>query len=55
MVGLLGHDIIAKIVCKQGVGQIMETDTHENHMVNVRAPITLRYLRFKLTDFEAPA
>ena len=51
-VGPLGHDIVAKIVCKQGVGHIMETDTHENHMVNVRGPITLRYLRFKLTDFE---
>ncbi|CAE7559376.1 unnamed protein product, partial [Symbiodinium pilosum] len=33
-VGPLGHDIIAKIVCKQGVGHIMEADTHENHMVN---------------------
>ena len=51
-VGRLGHDIIAKIVCKQGVGHIMEADTHENHMVNVRGPITLRYLRFKLTDYE---
>ena len=37
-VGPLGHDIIAKIVCKQGVGHIMEADTHENHMVNVRGP-----------------
>ena len=52
-VGPLGHDIIAKIVCKQGVGHIMEADTHENHMVNVRGPITLRYLRFKLTDYES--
>ncbi|CAE7580983.1 unnamed protein product, partial [Symbiodinium pilosum] len=51
-VGPLGHDIIAKIVCKQGVGHIMETDTHENHMVNIRGPITLRYLRFRLTDYE---
>ena len=51
-VGPLGHDIIAKIVCKQGVGHIMETDTHENHLVNVRGPITLRYLRFRLTDYE---
>eukprot|EP00439_Symbiodinium_sp_Y106_P034055 s4098_g4.t1 len=51
-VGPLGHDIIAKIVCKQGVGHIMEADTHENHMVNVRGPVTLRYLRFKLTDYE---
>ena len=48
----LGHDIIAKIVCKQGVGHIIETDTHENHLVNVRGPITLRYLRFRLTDYK---
>ena len=51
-VGPLGHDIVAKIICKQGVGYIMESDTHENHMVNLRGPITLRYLRFKLTDYE---
>ena len=51
-VGPLGDDIIAKIVCKQGVSHIMEADTDENHMVNVRGPITLRYLRFKLTDYE---
>ena len=50
-VGPLGHDMIAKIVCKQGVGHIMETDTHENHLVNVRGPIALRYLRFRLTDY----
>eukprot|EP00439_Symbiodinium_sp_Y106_P031707 s924_g3.t2 len=42
-VGPLGHDIIAKIICKQGVGYIMESDTHENHMVNLRGPITLRH------------
>ena len=51
-VGPLGHDIIAKIICKQGVGYIMESHTHENHMVNLRGPITLQYLRFKLTDYE---
>ena len=34
------------------LGHIMETDTHENHMVNIRGPITLRYLRFRLTDYE---
>ena len=32
--------------------RIMETDTHENHLVNVRGPITLHYLRFRLTDYE---
>ena len=37
-VGPLGHDIIAKIICKQGVGYIMESDTHENHMVKPERP-----------------
>ena len=43
-VGPLGHDIIAKIICNQ------ESDTHEKHLINVRGPVTLRYMRFKLTD-----
>ena len=45
-----GHDIIAKIICNHGVGHIMESDTHENHLINARGPVTLRYMRFKLTD-----
>ena len=49
-VGPLGHDIIAKIICNHGVGHVMESDTHENHMINIRGPVTLRYMRFKLTD-----
>ena len=51
-VGPLGHDIIAKIICNRGVGHIMESGTDENHLVNVRGPITLRYLRFRLTDVD---
>ncbi|CAE7325985.1 unnamed protein product [Symbiodinium natans] len=44
------HDIIAKIICSQGVGYIMQSSTDDNHLVNIQDPITLRYLRFKLTD-----
>ena len=51
-VGPLGHDIVAKIICNRGVGHIMESSTDENHLVNIRGPITLRYLRFKLTDVD---
>ncbi|OLP94936.1 hypothetical protein AK812_SmicGene22989 [Symbiodinium microadriaticum] len=51
-VGPLGHDIIAKIICSQGVGYIMQSSTDDNHLVNLRGPITLRYLRFKLTDLD---
>ena len=51
-VGPLGHDIIAKIICNRGVGYIMESSTDENHQVTIRGPITLRYLRFRLTDID---
>ena len=51
-VGPLGHDIVAKIICNRGVGYIMESSTDENHLVNIRGPITLRYLRFRLTDVD---
>ncbi|CAE7598869.1 unnamed protein product, partial [Symbiodinium sp. CCMP2456] len=51
-VGPLGHDIVAKIICNRGVGHIMESSTDENHLVNIRGPITLRYLRFRLTDVD---
>ena len=51
-VGPLGHDIIAKIICNRGVGYIMESSTDENHQVTIRGPITLRNLRFRLTDID---
>ena len=51
-VGPLGHDIVCKIVCSKGVGHIMESSTDDAHMVELRGPITLRYLRFKLTDVD---
>ena len=40
-VGPLGHDILRKIV-----------ETSEGHWVQLHGPITLRHLRFKLTDYE---
>ena len=51
-VGPLGHDILCKIVVSKGVGHVMETETSEGHWVQLHGPITLRHLRFKLTDYE---
>ena len=51
-VGPLGHDILCKIVVSKGVGHVMETETSEGHLVQLHGPITLRHLRFKLTDYE---
>ena len=36
----------------QGVGNIMQTRTDEGHFVKLHGPITLRTLRFKLTDVD---
>ncbi|CAE7238133.1 unnamed protein product [Symbiodinium natans] len=51
-VGPLGHDILCKIVVSKGVGHVMETETSEGHWVQLHGPITLRHLRFKLTDYQ---
>ncbi|CAE7601407.1 unnamed protein product, partial [Symbiodinium natans] len=51
-VGPLRHDILRKMVVSKGVGHIMETGTSEGPCVNLRGPVTLRHLRFKLTDYE---
>ena len=40
-----------KIIDK-GVGHIMQTRTDEGHFVKLHGPITLRTLRFKLTDVD---
>ena len=45
----VGHDIIAKIICKQSVCYIMDGHPREPHG---EPAITLRHLRFKLTDYE---
>ena len=51
-VGPLGHDILCKIVVSKGVGHVMETETSEGHWAQLHGPITLRHLRFKLTDYQ---
>ena len=50
--GPLGQDIICKLIIDKGVGFIMQTRTDEGHFVLLHGPITLRYLRFKLTDVD---
>ena len=46
--GNLGDDILSKITLKSGVG----TSSDDGHFMAVRGPITLRHLRFRLTDLE---
>ena len=48
--GPLGQDIVAKMIIDKGIGNIMQTRTDEGHYVRLHGPITLRTLRFKLTD-----
>ena len=50
--GPLGQDIICKLIIDKGVGFIMQTRTDEGHFVKLHGPITLRTLRFKLTDVD---
>ena len=50
--GPLGQDIICKMIIDKGVGNIMQTRTDEGHFVKLHGPITLRTLRFKLTDVD---
>ena len=50
--GPLGSDIICKQIIDKGVGHIMQTRTDEGHFVRLHGPITLRTLRFKLTDVD---
>ena len=50
VLGNLGDDILSKITLKSGVGTIVETGSDDGHFMAVRGPITLRHLRFRLTD-----
>ena len=50
--GPLGSDILCKMIIDKGVGHIMQTRTDEGHFVKLHGPITLRTLRFKLTDVD---
>ena len=52
VLGNLGDDILSKITLKSGVGTIVETGSDDGHFMAVRGPITLRHLRFRLTDLE---
>ena len=52
VLGNLGDDILSKITLKSGVGTIVETGSNDGHFMAVRGPITLRHLRFRLTDLE---
>ena len=50
--GQLGNDIICKCIVNEGIGTIIETKTDEGHFLKLHGPITLRTLRFKLTDVD---
>ena len=50
--GPLGSDIICKQIIDKGVGHVMQTRTDEGHFARLHGPITLRTLRFKLTDVD---
>ena len=48
MLGNLGDDL-SKITLKSGVGTIVETGSDDGHF---RGPVTLRHMRFRLTDLD---
>ena len=50
--GPLGSDILCKMIIDKGVGHTMQTRTDEGHFVKLHGPITLRTLRFKVTDVD---
>ena len=52
ILGPLGTDIICKVIIDKGVGHVMKDQTDEGHLVELRGPITLRTLHFRLTDVD---
>ena len=48
VLGNLGDDILSKITLKSGVGT--KTDSDDGHFMALRGPVTLRHMRFRLTD-----
>ena len=44
------HPVSVIITLKSGVGTVVETGSDDGHFMAVRGPITLRHLRFRLTD-----
>ena len=52
VLGNLGDDILSKITLKSGVGTIVETGLDDGHFMALRGPVTLRHMRFRLTDLD---
>ena len=50
VLGNLGDDILSKITLKSGVGTIVETGSDDGHFMALRGPVTLRHMRFRLTE-----
>ena len=48
----LGDDILSKITLKSGVGTIVETGSDDGHFMALTGPVTLRHMRFRLTDLD---
>ncbi|CAE7568232.1 FV3-083R, partial [Symbiodinium pilosum] len=48
----LGTDIICKVIIDKGVGHVMKDQTDDGHLVELRGPITLRTLNFRITDLD---
>ena len=46
VLGNLGDDILSKIT----LGTIVETGSDDGHFMALRGPVTLRHMRFRLTD-----
>ena len=51
VLGNLGDDILSKITLKNGVNT-METGSDDGHFMALRGPVTLRHMRFRLTDLD---
>ena len=52
ILGRLTTDISCKVIIDKGVGHVMKDQTDDGHLVELRGPITLRTLNFKLTDVD---
>ncbi|CAE7603633.1 unnamed protein product [Symbiodinium pilosum] len=52
ILGPLGTDIICKVTIDKNVGHVMKDQTDDGHLVELRGPITLRTLNFRLTDVD---
>ena len=51
VLGNLGDDTLSKITLKSGVGT-METGSDDGRFMALRGPVTLRHMRFRLTDLD---